>query len=40
MLTFYNVLNFKELDISLQPDVHAVDMAWGLDQNVAFKMAK
>ena len=33
---FYIVLNFKRLIISLQPDVQ---LRWGFDQNVAFKMA-
>ena len=32
---FYTVLNFKELVISLQPDVW---LRWDLDQNVTFKM--
>ena len=30
---FYIVFEFKELFISLQPDVR---LRWGLDQNVAF----
>ena len=30
---FYIVFKFKELFISLQPDVR---LRWGLDQNVAF----
>ena len=34
---FYIVFEFKELLISLQPDVL---LQWGLDQNVAFLMDK
>ena len=36
-LCFYIVFEFKELFISLQPDVQ---LRWGLDQNVAFLMDK
>ena len=35
ILVFHIVLNFKELVISLQPDVR---LRWGLDLNVAFEM--
>ena len=36
-LCFTLFLNFKELFISLQPDVQ---LRWDLDQNVAFQMKK
>ena len=34
---FYIVFEFKEMFISLQPDVQ---MSWGLDKIVAFKIDK
>ena len=34
---FYIVLKFKELLISLEPDV---GLQWGMDQNVGFDMRK
>ena len=36
-LCFYIVLKFKELLISLEPDVGS---KWGMDQNVGFDMGK